>query len=80
MTNEEKEQMTTQKAVDHLTKELKADMGYFYAWQANIAMAFQDECVREGIRFPQLHKISNDAAINFLNMLCNRYTQTEGKE
>lgn len=62
--------MTIQEAVQRLVKELKEDKGYFYGWQSNIAMAFVDELNGHGISFPTLHKLSNQAAINFLNLLC----------
>lgn len=53
---------------------LREDAGYNYAWQANIAMAFQDAYYWEINENPQgkvldLHKISNEAAKNFLNLL-----------
>lgn len=58
-------------AMQTVIRELRKDSGYFYGWQANIAMAFQDECDREKINIaPQrLHLIANQAAINFLKML-----------
>jgi hypothetical protein len=63
--------VTTADAVKHLCEQLKLDQGYFYSWQANIAMQFKDECDRQGIKFPQMHDVSNQAAINFLNLLCS---------
>jgi hypothetical protein len=62
--------MTTKDAIKVLTEALKKDSGYHYSWQANIAIAFQDACKKEGISFPQLHNISNTAALNFLDVLC----------
>lgn len=62
--------MTTKDAIEHLTKALKEDSGYYYSWQANIAVQFDDECRRHKINFPQLHDISNKAAINFIELLC----------
>lgn len=58
------------KAVEVLVSELNKDDGYRYGWQANIAMAFFDACVQEGIQFPQLHDVSNNAAKQFLRNLC----------
>ncbi len=55
-----------------LIKALKNDPGVYYAWQANIAMAFVDEMRRSASRRPaykDLHKIANDAAKHFLNIL-----------
>jgi len=57
-------------AIEVLVSELKNDEAYRYAWQANIAMAFFDACVQEGIQFPQLHDVANNAAKQFLRNLC----------
>lgn len=61
--------MTTKDAITHLSKELLTDDMYFYCWQANIAMAFKDECSRRGYQFPDLHDVANTAAKNFLAIL-----------
>lgn len=61
--------MEIKEAVDKLREELKADKGYYLGWKANIAVQFQDECARAGIKFPQLWEISNKAAENFLDLL-----------
>jgi hypothetical protein len=83
------------KAVEILCEELskdKSEGSYYYSWQANIAMAFQDEWNRSKVgkfmndnepewlkdivpdreehRF--VHKISNEAAKNFLNLLIQK--------
>jgi hypothetical protein len=58
------------KSMDVLVSALNNDESYRYSWQANIAVAFQDACRSEGIAFPQLHAVSNEAAKNFLNILC----------
>lgn len=49
---------------------------YFYSWQCNIAVAFQDaysnykeEMAKDQLTKEDIHKISNEAAINFLNQL-----------
>lgn len=57
-----------------LTKQIREDEGLYIAYQANIAMAFQDEVERNKIRINKelLHKISNQAAINFIEMWCKR--------
>ena len=63
-----------QEAIDTLTEALENDPGYRQGWQANIAMAFFDECSRDGCRkdiYSNLHEISNKAASNFLTLLCN---------
>ena len=62
-------------AVKVLSEALNADHQYFYSWQANIAMAFQDEFNRELkensdiLSKETLHRISNMAAVNFLALL-----------
>jgi hypothetical protein len=63
------EKMETKKAIEHLSKVLLEDAGYYFAWQSNIAMAFQDCCSRKGYKFPDLHEISNQAAKDFLSNL-----------
>lgn len=60
---------TTKEAMDHLCKALKEDAAYRYSWQANIAVQFQDACKRAEINFPGLHRLSNEAADNFLTLL-----------
>ena len=57
-------------AIEVIVAELNNDEAYRYAWQANIAMAFYDACRQEGIQFPQLRTVSNDAAKQFLCTLC----------
>jgi hypothetical protein len=63
------------KAVSILCEEWRNDPAYFYAWQANIAMAFKDEFDRSfiniglGDTIDQVHRIANQAAINFLHQL-----------
>jgi hypothetical protein len=59
-------------AVKLLVKELKKDNSYYYSWQANIAMSFKDEYNRYCKRYKNrtdIHKIANNAAKNFLNLL-----------
>jgi len=68
--------MTTKEAIAHLVKTIRTDEGYRWGWQANIAVAFQDEWQRHlrehGLPYTieQIHKISNNAADNFLFALC----------
>lgn len=70
--------MKTSDAVVTLIEALNSDEDYRYSWQANIAVQFQDEwqrAVKNGglpITNEQIHKISNDAAVAFLNLLCTR--------
>ena len=63
--------MKIKKAVETLCKALREDKGYYISWEANIAMAFQDEAYRQKSRDSRkkLHEISNQAAKNFLNLL-----------
>jgi len=64
------------KAVKTLSKELKKDKDLYYAYQANIAMQFKDEYSRrrkeknyDYINNEDIHKIANDAAKSFLDLL-----------
>jgi Tfp pilus assembly protein PilF len=70
--------MTTQEAVAHLTQELKKDPSYRIGWQSNIAMAFYDSASqykkkhgKKYLSMVDIHIIANDAANNFLNLLCS---------
>lgn len=59
-----------------LIKALREDKDFFYAWQSNIAVAFQDEVAefrtkKKYLNRQDVHKISNDSAIRFLNNLIN---------
>ena len=66
--------VTTKKAVEKLTTEIKQDEGFFMSYQANIAMAFQDEyyrCEKKYKNKTDIHQISNTAAKNFLNLWCS---------
>lgn len=68
--------ITIRETVERLCEELVKDRAYYYGWQANIAMAFQDEYYKHykemgmtGVEIDSIHKISNNAAKNFLNLL-----------
>lgn len=62
-------------AVSVLCKALHEDPEFFYGWQANIAMNFVDEAIRQdptefqGERKKWLQDVANEAAKNFLNIL-----------
>ena len=60
------------KEIDVLRKVLKKDKDYYFGWQSNIAMAFYDEAKRNKVKISsvKLHEISNNAAKNFLTLLC----------
>ena len=69
--------MTTEEAVKHLTQELKKDPSYRIGWQSNIAMAFYDKAFqykkekgKKYLSMVDIHIIGNDAANNFINLLC----------
>lgn len=62
-------------SVKTLTQSLKDDPDFYYAYQANIAMAFKDEFKRRGLAIAEycngdevLHDVANQAAKNFLNL------------
>jgi hypothetical protein len=47
---------------------------YYHSWQCNIAMAFYDEYQKQAggsgeLSQPEIHRIANKAAQNFLNLL-----------
>lgn len=59
----------------------KSEGSYYYSWQANIAMAFRDEYERVNPNMQDgnkevLHRIANNAAKNFLDLLCRPLIQT----
>lgn len=60
-----------EEAMKVLKEVLLTDDDHRLGWQANIAMAFYDEARRQeiGISHDELHKISNRAAENFINLL-----------
>ena len=66
--------MITKLAVRWLTWQLRKDKGLWISYQANIAMAFQDEFNRFMGRYGRneavdnIHSISNAAATNFMNL------------
>lgn len=74
-----KEQLAIQDAFKVLTKAIKEDKSLYIAYQANIAMAFQDEFHQQQSKrndFTKwllteggLHTIANNAADCFLNLL-----------
>lgn len=80
--------MELQEAIKVLQQELskdKSEGSYYYTWQANIAVAFQDAVRRQtdpkskGYNLyddtfgdDALHEASNDAAKNFLDLLISQ--------
>lgn len=54
--------------IEKLVEELKKDKDFYYGWQANIAVAMQDAYKRSKDK-TDIHKISNDGAKAFLNLL-----------
>lgn len=70
--------MTTKKAIKHLTSRLKRDAGYWESWKANIAMCcidnerwHREKTKRKVLNKKDRHTIANDAAENFLQLLCD---------
>lgn len=54
---------------------IKKDKELYYAWQSNIAMAFYDEyrrCEKKYKNLNDIHRIANDGAKNFLNLLVKK--------
>ena len=66
-------------AFDIVVKQLREDSGYYYAWQSNIAIAFQDTLTNAGYNFPDLHRLSNDSAKRFLDLLISKVDSTGGE-
>lgn len=64
------------KSMEIVREALKTDPSYRVGWKANIAVQFQDEWQRfieRNERVPtrrEVHKMSNNAATAFLNLLC----------
>ena len=58
-------------AINVLIRSLLNDRNYYYAFQANIAVQFQDEYSREfgPVDREKIHEISNNAAKKFLDLL-----------
>jgi hypothetical protein len=68
--------MTTEEAIEHLSKEINNDPSYRISWQSNIAMAFYDSAYqykkkksRKYLTMVDIHSIANDAANNFIIQL-----------
>ena len=65
-------------AVKVLRRALKNDEAYYYSWQTNIAMAFQDEFMKYH-RHQGTHEISNNAAKVFLGNLIGGKNEINNK-
>lgn len=66
------------KAVNVLTNAIKNDESFYFSYQANIAIQFQDAAAnykrknqKAHLSVKDIHKISNDAAKAFLNLWCS---------
>jgi len=63
-------------AVETVTKAIREDKELYIAYQANIAMSFQDEFRRQmgqigrNEAIENIHQIANNAAKNFLDLWC----------
>jgi len=58
--------------IKKLVEALKNDEELYYAYQANIAVQFQDEYASNPKKYKNrqdIHEIANNAAKNFLNLL-----------
>jgi len=71
--------MTTKEAVEQLVRAMNEDPQYRETWQANIAMSFYDEWLRDdGVTTRKsMHELANRAAHNFLTLLCRPITASE---
>jgi hypothetical protein len=67
-------------AYDVMAKTLSEDKDLYYAYQSGIAMSFWDAVVRAGYRFPDLHKISNEAAKEFLDLFIAKSAHAQREE
>lgn len=72
---------SVEKAVERITAEMikdKSEGSYYHSWQCNIAMAFRDEWERHDtskyVKSEHLHMVANNAAKNFLDLLCSQPT------
>jgi hypothetical protein len=61
--------ITTAEAVEQLVNHLSSDEGYYFSWQANIAVSFMDKLREKGYDLPDQHEIANEAAKVFLDRL-----------
>jgi hypothetical protein len=64
-------QILTTLAVNWLCKQLEKDKDYYIGWKSSIAMSFQDSYYWAEDK-EAIHKISNEAADNFLKILINK--------
>lgn len=70
--------MVYSQAFDVVSKNIRRDKGLYIAWQSNIAMSFYDVMLNRDYRFPELHKLCNEAADNFLNNLLRPPAKKQG--
>ena len=59
-------------AFEVFTSTLKTNKMLYHAYQSTIASTFYDVVTGAGYRFPDLAKLSDHAAKNFLNLLINK--------
>lgn len=64
-------------AYDVMAKTLSEDQGLYYAYQSNIAMQFQDVMRGAGYQLPDLHRIANQAAIQFLDLFIGKSVEEQ---
>lgn len=76
---------TLKSALAVVTANLKKDKEYRESWKANIAMAFKDRVAKHKNDNPgdviemDVHEVANDAAENFLQLLCDEIKYPEGR-
>lgn len=67
------------KSIERITTEMNNDKSpgsYYYSWKANIAMSFLDEWNRWDKPECYIHEVANNAAKNFLDLLCAKPSQS----
>ncbi len=72
--NSKEKKMKISKAVKTVTKAIEEDPDFRMGYQANIAMAFVDECFGsigfEDMPYDTVHQAANNAAYRFLTNWC----------
>lgn len=74
-----KNSITTKEATDVFRDSLLIDKEYYAAWQASIAMAFQDEFWSSSASREHVHAIAKNAANMFLGNLIKYHSHTDSR-
>lgn len=64
--------MGFKEAFNIVVKQLREDEEYNFAWQSNIAVAFQDTLSSAGYQLPELHKGYHSRKINIIYLVTRR--------